>query len=378
MKILQVAYKSTISGGEKVLFDLATSLKERGHDVIAVCPDPGQLPDELRKTGIRTEIIPFHKTYDLRASRRIARFIRDEKIEVLHSHSMLTSILSRIAGHWADVPVSVSTEHLTMELARGGRGHGILSRLKAGYYRMLDNYTSRYNQAVIAVSGAVKNDLIDQGMDENRVIVIRNGIRITEPDRERCRRIRRELGISESVPVVGTVGRLSPQKDYPTFLRAVAEVLAVLPEAIFLIAGDGYLRPELENMVLQSGIENNLRFLGYRTDVLDVVSAFDIFVLTSLWEGLPLAVLEAMALEKPVVATSVPGTTEAVDDGKTGFLIPLKDPSALAKKILELLQNAGKGRKMGRAGRRRVVDHFSLKRMVDEHENLYRELIGQR
>ena len=377
MKIIQVAYKSDISGGEKVLFDLATGLKERAHNVIAVCPAPGQLPDELRKAGIRSEIIPFRKTYDLRAARKLSRFIMSEKIEVLHSHGMLTNLLSRIAGHWADVPVSVSTEHLTMELARGGRGPGILSRLRAAYYRMLDNYTSRYNKEVIAVSKAVKDDLVEQGMGEEKVIVIRNGISIPELDPERGRKIRTELGIAESTLLVGTVGRLSPQKDYPTFLRAAAEVLRTVPKTLFLIAGDGYLRPELEALSRKLGIGDSVVFLGYRKDVFDIVSAFDIFALSSLWEGLPLAILEAMALGKPVVATCVPGTAEAVVDGETGYLVPLKDTRALARKIVGLVRNREKARQMGEMGRKRVITHFSIKRMVDEHENLYRMLLGE-
>ena len=375
MKILQVAYKSSVSGGEKVLFDLATSLKERGHEVIAVSPEAGQLPDELGKEGIRTEVIPFHKTYDLRAARRLARFIKREKNEVLHSHSMLTSIISRIAGRWARVPVSVSTEHLTMELARGGRSREIGERLKARYYRALGNYTSRYNQRVIAVSRAVRDDLIEQGIPARRITVIQNGIPLPQIDPAAGKRIRRELGIKEEETVIGAVGRLSPQKDYPTMLRAFSEVVRKSPEAVLLIAGDGYLRDNLQKLSDKLGIRERVKFLGYRSDVLEVVSSFDIYALSSLWEGLPLAVLEAMALQKPVAATAVPGTKEALVDGKTGFLVPLKNAHSLAGKIAELIKDPAKARKMGEAGRRRARERFTLKRVVDEHEALYRRYL---
>ncbi|HDL65014.1 MAG TPA: glycosyltransferase [Proteobacteria bacterium] len=374
MKILQVAYKSTISGGEKVLFDLATSLKERGHEVSAVCPDPGQLPDELRKAGIDSTIIPFHKTYDIRAARQLARFITDEKIEVLHSHSMLTNIISRVAGKLAHVPVSVSTEHLTMELARGGRGKGLRDRLMAKYYRRLDNFTSRYNQQVIAVSNAVRDDLVEQGIPTGRITVIQNGIEIPDIDPAAGDRIRLELGIKPEETVVGAVGRLSPQKDYPTLLRAFKEVGKSCPEAILLIAGDGYLRDNLEKLTYELGIREQVKFLGYRTNVLEVVSSFDIYALSSLWEGLPLAVLEAMAMGKPVVATSVPGTEEAVNEGETGFLVPLKDDQALSQGIIELVRDQEKIKIMGDAGRRRWHDCFSLTRVIDEHEALYKNL----
>ena len=374
MKILQVAYRSKISGGEKVLFDLATSMKERGHEVSVVCPDPGQLPDELRKAGIRSKIIPFHKTYDLKAARRIARFIKSNKFDVLHSHSMLTNIISRVAGKLANVPVSVSTEHLTMELARGGRSGETIERLKARYYRILDNYTSQFNQQVIAVSNAVRDDLIEQGIPAERITVIQNGINIPDIDPDAGERIRRELGVKPEDTVIGAVGRLSPQKDYPTLLRAFKEVKRSCPRAILLIAGDGYLRENLEKLTDELGIRERVKFLGYRSNILEVVSSFDIYVLSSLWEGLPLAVLEAMAMGKPVVATNVPGTEEAVNEEETGFLVPLKDDHSLSQRIIELVRNKEKAQVMGEAGRRRWHDCFSLNRVIDEHEVLYQNL----
>ncbi len=375
MRILQVAYQSRISGGEKVLYDLAVSLRARGHELLAVCPEPGQLPESLEAEGVRAEIIPFRKTYDLAAAGRLAAFIRREKVEILHSHSMLTNILSRIAGRWARVPVSVSTEHLTMELARGGRGEGLSERLKAAYYRRLDNFTSRLGDRVIAVSAAVRADLLEQGMDPQRVTVIQNGIEIPALDPEAGRQARAELGIPEDTPVIGTVGRLSPQKDYPTLLEAAAVVAEAFPRAVFLVLGDGDLRPSLEKRAERLGLGENFRFLGYRANVMETVAAFDIFALSSLWEGLPLAVLEAMALARPVVATAVPGTAEALAAGGAGFTVPLRDHNALAERIIELVRDPEKARRMGAEGRRQAVGKFSRERMMAEHEQLYRELL---
>jgi len=375
MKILQVAYKSDISGGEKVLFDLAVSLKKRGHEVLSVCPAPGPLPAALRENGVETEVIPFRKTYDLAAVFRLARFFRARGIEVLHSHSMLTSILCRPAGFLARVPVAVSTEHLTMELARGGRGMGWRERAKARYYRALDNTTSRFNRAVVAVSEAVRTDLIEQGMAESRIVVIRNGIEIHPREPAAGRRLRESLGIGPQDPVVGMVGRLSPQKDYPTFLRAAKRIAAAFPAARFLIAGEGPLRGELAVSARELGLEGKAVFLGHRPDIVAVVSALDVFVLSSRWEGLPLAVLEAMAAVKPVVATAVPGTAEAVVEGETGFLVPLSDDRALAEKTISLLRDPALRRKLGDAGRARVEGEFDRGRMADDHEALYRRLL---
>jgi len=374
MRNLQVAYKSTISGGEKVLFDLASSLRRRGHEVFAVCPDPGQLPEKLAAEQIPVKIIPFRKTFDLRAAKRLAGFIREEKIEVLHSHGMLTNIIARTAGRLARVPVSVSTEHLTLELARGGRGKGRGERLKARYYRRLDNFTSRFNDRVIAVSRAVRDDLVEQGIPGQRIAIIRNGIDVPDLDPVAGDKVRKELGIKAGDTVIGAVGRLSPQKDYPTLLRAFAEVLRRRSDTILLIAGDGRLRNDLETLASDLGIRERVKFLGYRPDVLEVVSAFDVYALSSLWEGLPLSVLEAMALGKPVAATAADGTVEAIEPGETGFLVSPKDHRALSRRLIDLVLAPGEARAMGKAGRIRWKKFFSLTRVIDEHESLYREL----
>jgi len=265
-----------------------------------------------------------------------------------------------------------------MELARGGRGVGWREEAKARYYRALDNTTSRFNRAVVAVSEAVKKDLIEQGMEESRVVVIRNGIEIISEDKAAGTRLRESLGIGLSDPVAGMVGRLSPQKDYPTFLRAARRVAEAFPRARFLVAGEGPLRGELAAYARELGLEGKAVFLGHRPDIGAVVSALDVFVLSSLWEGLPLAVLEAMALGKPVVATCVPGTAEAVVEGETGFLLPLGADRALAEKTISLLRDPALRRKLGEAGRARVEREFDRERMVDEHEALYRRLFESR
>lgn len=378
MRIVFVAYKPSISGGERVLLDLATCLKRRGHEIVAVSPGPGPLPDALREIGVEAEVVPFRKTYDLGAVFRLARCLRRLRPDVLHSHSMLTNILCRPAGALSRVPVSVSTEHLTMELARGGRGKGRGERAKASYYRFLDNATARLNPAVIAVSRAVRDDLVEQGMDPSRVVVIRNGIEIPERNPDSGRRLRRELGIGADDLVAGMVGRLSPQKDYPTFLRAARLLAGEFPRARFLIAGEGPLRESLIAESRRLGLGERVVFAGHRSEVAPVFAALDVFALSSLWEGLPLAVLEAMAAGKPVVATAVPGTAEAVVEGGTGFLVRLGDGPALAERIGRLLRDPLLRGRMGEAGRRRAEGEFSRERMAEEHEALYRRLGGGR
>ena len=379
MKILQVAYKSEISGGEKVLLNLAKHLRRRGHHILVACPSYGPLVEVLRREGIEVRIIPIKKTYDMVGAFRLRNLILREGIQILHTHGMLVNVIGRIASKMARVPISISTVHLTRELVTGGRAENIPQWLKGKYYRSVDNFTAQLNDWVIAVSESVKRDLISQGVDPEKIVVIRNGIECECPQSPLERKNQRlkkkkELGIGNG-PIVGTITRFSRQKDVHTFLYAMSNVIRDYPGVRCLIIGDGEQRRELEDLSSQLVLNGKVSFLGYRDDAREILDIFDIFVLSSLWEGLPLVVLEAMAASKPVIATRVPGTAEAVIDGETGFLVPLKDSKGLAELIEKLLADQDLAQNMGEAGKRRVNKDFRVDRMVDETEELYTDLM---
>jgi glycosyltransferase involved in cell wall biosynthesis len=185
------------------------------------------------------------------------------------------------------------------------------------------------------------------------------------------RRLRTELGIASTDPVIGVVGSLYPVKGHHHLLAAVPQVLRVYPQATFLIVGKGDLEDSLREEVMRRGLERAVRFLGYREDVPNLLSIMDIFVLPSLSEGLSLALLEAMAAGKPVVATNVGGNPELVRDGVTGFSVPPQDPDAIAGGILSLLGDERRRKIFGDNGRQRVKQYFSLEAMADNYQKLY-------
>ena len=379
MKILQVAYKSEISGGEKVLLNLAKHLRSRGHHLLVACPSYGPLVEVLRREGIEVRIIPIKKTYDMMAAFRLRNLILREGIQILHTHGMLVNVIGRIASKMARVPISISTVHLTRELVTGGRAENIPQWLKGKYYQSVDNFTAQLNDRVIAVSESVKRDLISQGVSPEKIVVIKNGIECersqTPLERKNPRlKKKKELSIG-SGPVVGTITRFSKQKDVHTFLYAMSNVIRDYPGVRCLILGDGEQRGELEDLSSRLVLNGNVTFLGYRDDAREILDIFDVFVLSSLWEGLPLVVLEAMAASKPVIATQVPGTAEAVVDGKTGILVPIRNSKLLAESIKRLLGDKELSQEMGRAGKRRVNKDFRVERMVDETEELYTDLM---
>ena len=379
LKILQVAYKAEISGGEKVLLNLAKHLKSRGHHLLVACPCYGPLVEVLRGEGIGVRITPIKKTYDLMAAYRLRNLIFQEQVQVLHSHGMLVNIAGRVASKMAGIPVSISTVHLTRQLSTGERAENIFQWLKGRYYRSLDNFTAGFNDRVIAVSESVRQDLISQGVSSEKIVVIKNGIECEsyqnplERENQQANK-KRELGIGNG-PVVGTITRFYKQKDVQTFLYAISDVIRDYPNLRCLILGDGKQRRELEHLRSRLAIDENVTFLGYREDAREILDLFEIFVLSSLWEGLPLVVLEAMAASKPVIATRVPGTAEAIVDGQTGILVPLRDSKRLAESIKTLLRDQKLAQKMGEAGKRRAHRHFRVERMVDETEKLYMDVM---
>lgn len=343
---------------------------EKGHQLFVACPSHGPLTEALRAEGAEVLVFPMRKTYDLLAIYRICKILRKYKIDVIHSHGLLVNILSRVASYLANTRVSISTAHIPLNLKSGKQAQNIFEKLMVPYYLIMDNLTSLFNQKVIAVSHAVKRDLMEQGVDSKRIVVVQNGIDLTR-ERRNDRNTEGTLKRAGNHPIVGTITRLSPQKDIPTFLKMAGLVIKDVPKAQFLIVGDGEKRREFQDLAGKLGLGDHVRFLGYRKDVPDLLRTFDIFALSSLWEGLPIVILEAMAAEKPVVATAVDGVAEVVEHGKTGLLVEPQRPDLLAKSVIELIRNPNRAKGMGKRGRERLERSFSIKRVINTVEQIY-------
>jgi len=200
----------------------------------------------------------------------------------------------------------------------------------------------------------------------HRLATVYNGLDTEEVQpRRRRHEVRAELGVRENTPVIFMVGRLALQKNYPLFLRVMAQLREANPDLIGLVAGQGPLQAELQSLAGSLGLTEGVRFLGPRDDIPDLMVAADIVVLTSDWEGFPNTLLEAMWLERPVVATDVGGCREVVDDGETGFLVPPGDGEALVAACQRLLDEPVLRERMGAAGRQRVLDQFTAEHLVE-------------
>jgi glycosyltransferase involved in cell wall biosynthesis len=335
----------------------------------------GSLQEEVRARGIPLTIEPalvreIRPAKDLLAVVRLARFIRRSRYAIVHTHSSKAGVLGRWAAWLAGTPIIVHTVH-------GWGHHERQHPLARRFYILLEQVTQRITDKLIVVSPRnIEKGLADGIATPAKYVTIRSGIeldRFRRPARPR-EAVRAELGIPLDAPVVGTVTRLSPQKAPLDFVTAAAQGAASRPGAHFVVVGDGPLRAEVESRVAAAGLAGRFHLTGLRRDVPDLLHSFDVFALTSLWEGLPRVLIQAMAAGLPVVATAVDGSAEAVEDGVNGLLTPPGDPQALAAALLRLLGDPALAVQMGAAGQERAGE-FGARKMVDDIAALYETLL---
>ncbi|WP_437539288.1 glycosyltransferase [Sorangium sp. So ce726] len=376
--VCMVVNNLEVGGLEKVVLSLLDRLGDHGFDLSLICLDgEGRLFSEVKlprsKCLVITKdlrpVLPGLKS-DPEALLWIRRFFHQRSVDIVHVHNRAPLIFAGFAARLLrNRPLVVYSEHNQINRAKG------FDRRKFGYYAYLAD-------EMVAVSHDLRRILVDDVKVRAPVRVIHNGIDGTRFARAResgaGARIRAELGIGEREFVFGCAVVHIEQKGLRYLLEAAPEVLRRAPEARFVIAGDGPLRPELEQRARDAGLGDRVIFPGYRSDVPELVSAFDTYVLPSLWEGLPLALLEALALGKPIVASRVGGVPEIIEHGVDGFLVPSKDPGALVEHLTRVALD-GELRERARArGPAKFTEQFSLEAMVDAHVRLFDELIARR
>lgn len=360
--VLHLIETSGPGGAERVLINLVENLDQaRYRSVIGVLKE-GWLTTQLRQRGFDPITIPQRRGHDPAWVYRCIGLIRRKRIDVIHAHEFGMNTYASIASWVTRVPM-IATVH-------GKHYYGDRWRRRMAY-----RFVARRARRMVAVAEDIRLFLADRiGVPRDKLQTIYNGIDIkTAGSEEDGLRVRRELGIPETTPVLGTIANLYPVKGHTFLLKAAAEVAKAFPQAVWLLAGRGKLLGELQDEAHQLGIADRVRFLGFRDDPAALLQAMDLFVLPSLSEGLSVAVLEAMVAGKPVVATDVGGNREVIVDGRTGFLVPPRDPVALAARTITLLTNKSLADQYGADGRARVREEFSLERMMCAYEELYAE-----
>jgi glycosyltransferase involved in cell wall biosynthesis len=342
-------------------------------------PFEGTMRGLATSYGVRPRILEelgreVRPANDLRATIRMYRLIRASRPDIVHTHMAKAGTAGRLAARLARVPIVVHTFH-------GHTFHSYFGRAKTAFFLRVERTLARFTDRIVAVGEDQRREIAAYGIAPlDKIVPIPLGLEI-EPllDAERDRGgLKAELGLNGHSKLVGIVARLVPIKAHEIFLEAAARVRDAEPDAHFLVIGDGERRGELQAMARELGLADAVRFLGWREDMKRVYADLDVVALSSNNEGSPVALIEALAAARPVVATDVGGVAEVVEDGKTGLLAPPRDPVALAAGILELLRAPGRAEQLGRAGRASVYPRHAASRLVRDVERLYLELAREK
>lgn len=352
-------------GAERLLPQLVKAGKGGvEHSVGFFLPWKDQLANELGALGVGVECLGGSTPLGMVArAPRVAGWLKRIRADLVHAHLPLSGVVARIVGAWTGTPV-VYTEHNLQE-----RYHP--------WTRRMNLLTWRLQEMVIAVSQEVADSIVNHISSAVPVRVVRNGIDLDglPAGSREAREIRAELSIGTSVPVIGTVAVFRTQKRLDLWLEVASKVGALVADAEFVLVGDGPCREDLQKQCVDLGLGSRVHFVGLKDDVKPYLRAMDLFLMTSEFEGLPLALLEAMASRLPVVVTPAGGIPEVVEHGFNGAVVPLGETAELATVIVELLSDDAKRRRTGDAGRRTVENGFSVDRMTQDLESIYKEVL---
>lgn len=362
INIMQVVLSLACGGLERLTLQLSDRLNKEKYRVTICCLDrEGELAAEGRLKGINIVAFDRKPGFDMLLPFKLAVLMRKQNIDIVHTHNPCAMIYGTLGARLARVPVVMNTRH-----------NGDIRHVNRIIWAMNDIIAviSRDAQQTLLRHNKIKQDktlVVYNGIDENKfnILQLNNQFRIN-------------LGINSRAHVIGTASRLSTLKDQYTMIESFCLVLKQLPNSYLVLVGDGPERQTLEQHSARLNVSKNVIFLGFRNDIVSYLSMFDLFIMSSLMEGIPLALLEAMAVSRPVVVTNVGGNSEVVIEGETGILIPPKDSEKMAQAIIKILQNPNLAKKMGEAGRKRVEDKFTLDRMVNRYESIYEEYLARK
>jgi len=365
MNIVHIVPDIGIGGLSKVVLDICRNLDKKNYNisVYAIRKYEEEFTPDFIKAGINV-------AYGLKKGQnkgygvflKIAKYLKIVQADIVHTHNTAAFLDGTIGAMLADVPVRIHTDH--------ARLYPDKTR-----YQIAEKIMSKYVAKIVAVSEHTKQDLIKyQRISEDKIVVIPNGIDLGEIKKIVPEDKKRELGIKYGAPVIGLGVRLEEQKGIKYLIRAMPYILNKYPETVCLIAGEGSKRYELEEEAKKHGLKDSIKFLGVRRDMTEILQIIDIYVLPSIWEGLPLVVLEAMAAGKAIIATNVGGNSTAIINEYNGLLIPSRNVEAIADGILRFLKEPNFAAEMSKNAYRTFNERFTVDKMVNQYEMLYADL----
>lgn len=376
LKVFQVVPAAAWGGGSVVILRLVKKLVAEGCQVTVLCGTDERTVTEFSKSG--AEVVharhwrrPISPLQDLRFLHELYSVCRQRRFDVVHTHMPKGGVVGRIAARLAGTPLVIHTVH-------GLTFNEFLPRHSAWIYQGLERIAARFCNVMISVNEEDRRRAIAAGIvSPERIVTVLNGIDVQQFADAAPAPLREELGLPDEAILLGTTGRLAVQKGLAYLIQAIPQLVDAEPRIHLLLVGIGELEDELRALVSTLDIQERCHFLGFRRDVPALLAAFDVYVQPSLWEGLSISLLEAMAAGKPIITTDIIGNREVVEDGVLGVLVPPADVEALAAATLTLMRDPVQAQALGAQAQRHVVDHFSADRMVQETLELYQQWLAK-
>ena len=368
MRILHLISSVGLFGAERVAIELSKSLKKTYHcepilGVIRNIYNPHEeILEEAESNDIPYTIFACRSQLDLKLAFSIREFIKKNRVDIIHCHGYKSNFYGLLASKGL-VP-SVTTNH-----------NWLTAHWKLKTYCILDSLWIRFFDGIVAVSNEVKKDMLRYRIPEDKIRVIDNGIALERFEKPvETKKMKNQLGFEEKTRIIGTIGSLVVEKGHVYLLEAARQILDVVKDLKFLVIGDGPLRKPLEEKSEELGIKKHVIFMGQRKDIPELLMAMDIFVLPSIKEGLPIALLEAMAAKRPVIATRVGAISKVIENKDIGILVEPKDIRGLRDAIMNLINDPGRRDLLAEEGCSRVRMDFSSDEMGKHYLKLYKEM----
>ena len=362
-KVLHVIDSLHLGGAQEVVLNLATcGNRQRFSHEVATMHSRGVYWERMAALGIPLHSLSPHKYFPLYVA-SLPALLLHEGFDILHCHLVASNIIAKPFGRLCRVPVVLNHDHTNDDYRAN-------DRLRLA----LDALSNRLASHVIAVSDSCRRFLIErERVPAEKITLVQNAIDLRRYSAACGTRseAKKALGLPGNGPVVAGVGRLNPQKNFSLFIRIAAEVLKRHPQAVFVLAGDGPEDGFLRHLARECGVAERLHFCGYVPDARQVYLAADVVLMPSLFEGLPMSLLEAMAMRVPVVASALDGIAEVVEDGRDGFLVPSGDAKLFCERVCQLIENPPLAGELGAAASEKIASRFSAERMCSEVEGVY-------
>lgn len=370
IKVLQAIRQGKVGGGETHVVDLVSHLNKDHFQPVVLSFTDGEMIDKLNDMHVENYVIPSEKAFDFSTWKSVKALLREKQIDLIHIHG--TRATSNV--YWAAKNLGLPTVYTI----HGWSFHNDQNALVKNARIFFEKWITKKTDCNISVSESNKQTG-EKNISGFKSVVVHNGIDLVKFNPDCCKRknLRKKLNIAEDTFVISFIGRMTAQKNPLGLIKAFKEAATENANTILLMVGDGELKEQAIALVKELGIENSVVFQKSRNDVADVLFSSDIFCLPSLWEGFPIALLEAMAMRKAVIATEVDGSVEIIQNKKNGILIKPQNVQMLAEAIKELINNNNLRKELAEAAQQTILNDFDVKKMTKKIEDVYINVLSK-